>query len=576
MSAGELLDDLSEDDSPKEACGVFGVYAPGQPVAHLTYLGLFALQHRGQESAGHGRERRRRRSPSSRTRAWWPPSSTTARWQALVGHLAIGHCRYSTTGIVHLAQRPARLPGRRRRGTSRSATTATSPTPRRWPRRPGCCPAPSPATPTWSPSCSAAELGHLPEDRSDERDLELALASVLPRLEGAFSLVVMDESRVHRRPRPQRVPPALPRQARARLGAGLREPSARHRGRPLRARARAGRDGGHRRHRAPLAAAVPGRARRPEALPLRVRLLRPAGHPALQPERPPGPHPHRRAAGRPGSGRGRHGDGRAGVGRARGRGLRPPQRHPLRSGRREEPLHRSQLHRPEPGAAGSGRADEAEPAARERRRQAHRRGRRLDRAGHHPAAAHEDAPRGGRHRGAPPHHVAAGQVVLLLRHRHRRPHGAARRVAHRRRDPRLPQRRHASPTSSSTACRRHRRARRRVLRRLLHRQLPGRGARHAAQARPRGRPAAAGRRHPSRPRSTEGHRLVGHQLRGRRGQHRRRRGGGRAHQVEGPLDLPTGGHRRHRWLRWAVRVRAATATRTRSSCRPPTASAPRR
>ncbi len=35
------------DDTPKEACGVFGVFAPGQPVAHLTYLGLYALQHRG-------------------------------------------------------------------------------------------------------------------------------------------------------------------------------------------------------------------------------------------------------------------------------------------------------------------------------------------------------------------------------------------------------------------------------------------------------------------------------------------------------------------------------------------------
>ncbi|MBV8951840.1 MAG: amidophosphoribosyltransferase, partial [Actinobacteria bacterium] len=35
-----------------EACGVFGVYAPGQPVANLVYLGLYALQHRGQESAG--------------------------------------------------------------------------------------------------------------------------------------------------------------------------------------------------------------------------------------------------------------------------------------------------------------------------------------------------------------------------------------------------------------------------------------------------------------------------------------------------------------------------------------------
>ena len=51
MPAGEHHDG-SADGSLKEACGVFGVYAPGQPVAHLTYLGLFALQHRGQESAG--------------------------------------------------------------------------------------------------------------------------------------------------------------------------------------------------------------------------------------------------------------------------------------------------------------------------------------------------------------------------------------------------------------------------------------------------------------------------------------------------------------------------------------------
>jgi amidophosphoribosyltransferase len=39
-------------DKPEEACGVFGIYAPGQEVAKLTYFGLYALQHRGQESAG--------------------------------------------------------------------------------------------------------------------------------------------------------------------------------------------------------------------------------------------------------------------------------------------------------------------------------------------------------------------------------------------------------------------------------------------------------------------------------------------------------------------------------------------
>ncbi|MDQ1509524.1 MAG: amidophosphoribosyltransferase, partial [Actinomycetota bacterium] len=44
-----LDSDLS---GPRDACGVFGAYAPGQSVSNLTYLGLYALQHRGQESAG--------------------------------------------------------------------------------------------------------------------------------------------------------------------------------------------------------------------------------------------------------------------------------------------------------------------------------------------------------------------------------------------------------------------------------------------------------------------------------------------------------------------------------------------
>ncbi|MFM6279812.1 MAG: amidophosphoribosyltransferase, partial [Dolichospermum sp.] len=39
-------------DKPEEACGIFGIYAPEQDVAKLTYFGLYALQHRGQESAG--------------------------------------------------------------------------------------------------------------------------------------------------------------------------------------------------------------------------------------------------------------------------------------------------------------------------------------------------------------------------------------------------------------------------------------------------------------------------------------------------------------------------------------------
>ena len=40
------------DDRLREECGVFGVWAPGEDVAKLTYYGLYALQHRGQEAAG--------------------------------------------------------------------------------------------------------------------------------------------------------------------------------------------------------------------------------------------------------------------------------------------------------------------------------------------------------------------------------------------------------------------------------------------------------------------------------------------------------------------------------------------
>src|SRR5690349_22912224 len=50
---GRLTHDLDpQDRAPQDACGVFGVWAPGEEVAKLAYFGLYALQHRGQESAG--------------------------------------------------------------------------------------------------------------------------------------------------------------------------------------------------------------------------------------------------------------------------------------------------------------------------------------------------------------------------------------------------------------------------------------------------------------------------------------------------------------------------------------------
>ena len=81
----------------KEACGVFGVYAPGKRVANLTFDGLFALQHRGQESAGMA-------VSDGDTVTVVKDMGLVATvfdertLSGLQGHLAIGHTRYSTHG----------------------------------------------------------------------------------------------------------------------------------------------------------------------------------------------------------------------------------------------------------------------------------------------------------------------------------------------------------------------------------------------------------------------------------------------------------------------------------------------
>jgi amidophosphoribosyltransferase len=78
-------------------CGVFGVYAPERDVARLTYFGLFALQHRGQESAGiavseHGR------LTALRDLGLVTQVFDEQKLHGLQGQVAIGHTRYSTTG----------------------------------------------------------------------------------------------------------------------------------------------------------------------------------------------------------------------------------------------------------------------------------------------------------------------------------------------------------------------------------------------------------------------------------------------------------------------------------------------
>ena len=86
------------DQGPQDECGVFGVWAPGEEVAKLTYFGLYALQHRGQESAGiaasNGKQILIYRDMGLVSQVFDESDLDT-----LPGHIAVGHTRYSTTGV---------------------------------------------------------------------------------------------------------------------------------------------------------------------------------------------------------------------------------------------------------------------------------------------------------------------------------------------------------------------------------------------------------------------------------------------------------------------------------------------
>jgi amidophosphoribosyltransferase len=89
------------DDKPAHECGVFGIVAPDADVARLTFFGLYALQHRGQESAGiavaNGRSIRHYKEMGLVSQVF-----NEEKLRPLGGQLAIGHTRYSTTGSSKL------------------------------------------------------------------------------------------------------------------------------------------------------------------------------------------------------------------------------------------------------------------------------------------------------------------------------------------------------------------------------------------------------------------------------------------------------------------------------------------
>ena len=175
----------------REACGVFGVYAPGQAVAHLTYLGLYALQHRGQESAGmavsDGATLMVDKDMGLVSNVF-----NDRRLASLQGHLAVGHTRYSTTGSStwQNAQPVYRSVGDSQfalghngnlTNTEHLADTA------------GMLPGTVASDSDLVAELLATEIARAEGERSDGRELERALVKILPDLEGAFSFVLVDE-----------------------------------------------------------------------------------------------------------------------------------------------------------------------------------------------------------------------------------------------------------------------------------------------------------------------------------------------------------------------------------------------
>jgi predicted glutamine amidotransferase len=162
-----------DDARPREACGVFGVYAPGQDASHIAFYGLFALQHRGQESAGIA-------ASDGATVTVYKDMGLVAQvfderaLAPLEGHLAIGHTRYSTTGSTRWENAQ---PVHRQIGATSIALghngnlTNTAALSRSLGRH---------GSGTDSELMLEAIARRVDDGRSDARGLEVALAQVLP------------------------------------------------------------------------------------------------------------------------------------------------------------------------------------------------------------------------------------------------------------------------------------------------------------------------------------------------------------------------------------------------------------
>jgi amidophosphoribosyltransferase len=189
LERDSTISSFSDTSRPGEACGVFGVYAPETDAAHLISFGLFALQHRGQESAGIAVSDGETVTVS-KDMGLVSQIFDEKSLAGLPGHLGIGHTRYSTTGSTTWdnAQPAFRQVGSTglALGHNGNLTNTVELAERLGPQ----------AGSSDSELMLQAIAGEIQDERADGRQLERALLKTLPRFEGAFSLVVMDQGHV--------------------------------------------------------------------------------------------------------------------------------------------------------------------------------------------------------------------------------------------------------------------------------------------------------------------------------------------------------------------------------------------
>lgn len=174
----------------KEACGVFGVWAPGQPVSHLTFDGIFALQHRGQESAGMAISDDNSITVLKDT-GLVASVFDERSLQGLTGTHAIGHTRYSTAGSTgwESAQPVYRSVGETGFALAHNGNlTNTESLVERSGMLPGMAS---------TDSDVLAELIATTWRAAHDDGLHLALRETLPLVEGAFSLTLIDRGHIY-------------------------------------------------------------------------------------------------------------------------------------------------------------------------------------------------------------------------------------------------------------------------------------------------------------------------------------------------------------------------------------------